>query len=172
MFPNTIMEEIILSLLYTVGIVSWMSWLCMHGLTSVLSILFHWSTCLFLYQTVLTTMCAVLCLFAQSCPNLWDPMDCILWDSSIHRDFPDNSTGVGFHALPQGIVPTQGSNPGLPHCRRILYHLSPQGSPRILKWVACPFSRGSSWPRNQTWDPCITDGFFTSWATREALWSL
>ena len=115
MFPNTIMEEIILSLLYTVGIVSWMSWLCMHGLTSVLSILFHWSTCLFLYQTVLTTMCAVLCLFAQSCPNLWDPMDCILWDSSIHGDFPGKSTGVKWHCL-LCLLLLETLNPGKMSC--------------------------------------------------------
>ena len=31
----------------------------------------------------------------------------------------------------QGIFPTQGSNPGLPHYRQILYHLSHRGSPRI-----------------------------------------
>ena len=37
---------------------------------------------------------------------------------------PWNSTGVGCHALLQGILPTQGSNSGLPHCRWILYHLS------------------------------------------------
>ena len=36
---------------------------------------------------------------------------------------------MGCHDLFQGIFPTQGSNPGLPHCRRILYHLSHQGSP-------------------------------------------
>ena len=149
-----------------------MNWLYMHGLTSVLSVLLHWFMCLFLYHTVLITMCAVLCLVAQSCPNLWDPMVCVLRDSSIHVDFPDNSTGVGCHALLQGIVPIQGSNPGLPHCRWILYHLSHQGSPRILDWVAYPFSRGSSWLRNQIWDYCITDRFFTSWATREAFWSL
>ena len=59
-------------------------------------------------------------------------------------------TGVGCHTLLQGIFPTQGSNPGLPQCRPILYHLSQQGSPRILEWVAYPFSRGSSPPRNQT----------------------
>ena len=46
--------------------------------------------------------------------------------------------------LSQGIFPTQGSNPGLPHCRRILYQLSHQGSPRILEWVAYPFFSGSS----------------------------
>ena len=67
-----------------------------------------------------------------------------------------------------GIFPTQGSNPGLPHCRWILYHLSHQGSPRILEWVAYPFSTGSSWPGNQTRVSCIASGFFTSWATREA----
>ena len=40
---------------------------------------------------------------------------------------------------------------------------------RILKWVAYPFSRGSSWPRNQTRISCIAGGFFTNWAIREAL---
>jgi len=48
----------------------------------------------------------------------------------------------------RGIFPTQGSNPGLPHCRQILYQLSHQGSPRILEWVAYAFSGGSSRPRN------------------------
>ena len=57
---------------------------------------------------------------------------------------PGQNTGVGSYSLLQGIFPTQGSNPGLPHCRRILYQLSHQGSPRILEWVAYHFSRGSS----------------------------
>ena len=39
---------------------------------------------------------------------------------------------------------------------------------RILEWVAYPFSRGFSQPRNQTGVSCIAGGFFTSWATREA----
>ena len=43
-------------------------------------------------------------------------------------DFPGKSTGVGCHFLLQGIFPTQGSNPGLPHCRQTLYRLSHQGS--------------------------------------------
>ena len=38
--------------------------------------------------------------------------------SSVHGDSPGKNTGVGCHALLQGIFPTQGSNPGLPHCRR------------------------------------------------------
>ena len=44
-------------------------------------------------------------------------------------DFPGNCTGVDCHFLLQGIFPTQGSNPGLPHCRQTLYRLSHQGSP-------------------------------------------
>ena len=43
---------------------------------------------------------------------------------------PGQNTGVGSHSLLQGIFPTQGSNPGLPHCRWILYQLSHQGSSR------------------------------------------
>ena len=39
---------------------------------------------------------------------------------------------------------------------------------RILEWVAFPFSRGSSWPRDQTQVSCIAGSFFTSWATRKA----
>ena len=66
---------------------------------------------------------------AQSCPTLRDPMDCSLPGSSVHGDSPGKNSGVGCHALLQGIFPTQGSNRGLPHCRRILYCLSHQGSP-------------------------------------------
>ena len=78
------------------------------------------------------------------------------------------NTGIGCHTLLQGIFSTQGLNLGFPHCRWILYHLSHQGSPRILEWVAYTFSRGSSQPRNRTGVSCIAEGFFTSWATRKA----
>ena len=71
-------------------------------------------------------------------------------------------TGVGSLSLLQGIFPTKGSNPGLPHCRQILYQRSHKGSPRILEWVAYPFSRGPSQPRNRTGVPWIAGGFFTS----------
>ena len=84
---------------------------------------------------------------------------------------PGQNTGVGSHSLLQGIFPTQGSNPGLPHCRRILYQLSHKGSPRILEQVAYPFSTGSSQPRNQTGIFCIAGRFFTNWAMREEYWS-
>ena len=87
-------------------------------------------------------------------------------------EFSRPESRVGSCSLLQGIFPTQGSNPDLPHCRWILYQLSHQGIPRILKWVAYPFSRGSSQPRNWTRASCIAGGFFTNWATREALASL
>ena len=86
-------------------------------------------------------MCAV-CLVAQSCPTLCDPMDCSPPGSSAHRDSPGKNTRMGGHSFLQGIFPTQGSNPGLPHCRQIPYQLSHRGSPTILEWVAYPFSRG------------------------------
>ena len=68
-------------------------------------------------------------LVAQSCLTLSDIMDWGPPGSSVHGDSPGKNTGVGCHALLQGIFPTQGSNPGLPQCRRILYRLSHQGSP-------------------------------------------
>ena len=108
----------------------------------------------------------MLCLVTQSCPTLCDPMDCSLPASSVHGDSPGKNNGVGCHALLQGIFPTSGSNPGLPHCRSIIYHLSHKGSPRRLEWVAYPFSRGNSWPRNQIRVSCIAGRFFTSWVTQ------
>ena len=81
---------------------------------------------------------SVLCLVAQSCPTVCDPMDCSPPGSSVHGDSPGKNTGVGGHALLQGIFPAQGSNSGLPRCRRILYHLSPQGSSVIYSfWCIC-----------------------------------
>ena len=84
------------------------------------------------------------------------------WNSLGHN------TGLGSLSLLQGIFPTQGSNPGLQHCRWILFQLSHQGSPRILEWVAYRCSSRSSWPRNRTRVSCIAGGLFTNWAIREA----
>ena len=75
---------------------------------------------------------------------------------------------MGSLSLLQGIFPTQGSSPGLLHCKQILYQLSHQGSPRILEWVAYPFSSGTSWPGNTTRVSCVGGRFFTNWAIREA----
>ena len=52
---------------------------------------------------------------------------------------PGQNTGVGSLSLLQGIYPTKGSRPGLPHCRQIIYQLS---QTRILEWDAISISRG------------------------------
>ena len=79
-------------------------------------------------KSVIVIYHAVLHLVAQLCLTLWTPwtVASILlcpWNSS------GKNTGMGCHFLLQKIFPTQGSNRGLLHCRRILYHLSHQGSP-------------------------------------------
>ena len=71
----------------------------------------------------------VLCLVAQLCLTLCDLMDYSLQGSSVDGDSPGKNTGVGCCALLQEIFQTQGSNPGLLHCRWILCHLSHQGCP-------------------------------------------
>ena len=92
-----------------------------------------------------------------------------LWPHGLYSPWNSSgqNTGVGSLFFPQGIFPTQGSNPFLPHCRQILYQLSHKGSPRIMEWVAYRFSSGSSQPRNQTRVSCIAGRFFTNWAMRE-----
>ena len=62
----------------------------------------------------------MLCIVAQSCSTLYDPMDCSLLGSSVHGDSLGKNIGVGCYALLQGIFPTQESNLGVPHCRQIL----------------------------------------------------
>ena len=66
-------------------------------------------------------------------------MDCSLPGSSVHGDSPGKNTGVGSHALLQGIFPIKGSNLGLLCCRQVLYHLNHQGS-HFLNPVGMPSS--------------------------------
>ena len=66
---------------------------------------------------------------AQSCPTLCNPMDCSPLGSSDDGDSPGKNSGVGCHALLERIFPIQRSNPVLPHCKQILYHMNHQGSP-------------------------------------------
>ena len=74
----------------------------------------------------MSIICAVL---SRSVMSLCNPVDSRPPGSSVHGASIGKNTGVGCHALLQGIFPTQGSNPGLPHCRWILYFLSHQGGP-------------------------------------------
>ena len=82
--------------------------------------------------------CAV--LSPSVLPNSPTPWTCSLQGSSVHGDSPGKNTGVGCHVLLQGIFPTQGLNPGLPHSRWILYCLSPQGSPLTWNHYMLPFA--------------------------------
>ena len=95
----------------------------------------------------------------------------VVWPHGLYSPWnsPGQNTGVGGLSLLQEIFPTQGLNPGLLHCRWILYQLSHKGSSKILEWVAYPFSSRSSWPRSWTRVSHIAGVFFTSWTTKEAL---
>ena len=107
-----------------------------------------------------TGICYVKVKVAQSCPPLCDPTDYV-----VHGILQARILEWVAFPFSRGIFPTQGLNPGLPHCRRILYQMSHKGRPRILEWVAYPFSKGSSQPSNWTGVSCIAGGFFTSWPT-------
>ena len=99
----------------------------------------------------------------------WTSLSRVQHGLSSPSNSPGQNTGAGTLSLPQGIFPTQRLNPGFLHCRWILHQLSHKGSPRILEWVAYPFSTGSSWPRNQSRVSYISGGFFTNWAIKERL---
>ena len=105
------------------------------------------------WQTKMNNTCVLIHSVMSNSVMPWTacqaPLFC-LQGSSVHWDSPGRNTGVGCHAFLQGIFPTQGSNPGLLHCRQILYCLSHKGSPRKLHWVDYTFSRGSSGCRNPT----------------------
>ena len=67
-------------------------------------------------------------LDAKSCPTLCNPMD-YNCQAPLSMGFSRQEYGMGCHLLLQGIFLTQGLNPGLLHCRQILYCLSHQGNP-------------------------------------------
>ena len=83
-------------------------------------------------SSIETYTCVLSAKSLQLCLTLCNPMDCSLPGSLCPWNSPGQNTGVGCHSLLQGIFPTQGSNPGFPHCRQILYHLSHQGSPLFV----------------------------------------
>ena len=114
----------------------------------------------------LTQLWLTLCNHGIVCKYANSSMEYTSWNSS------GQNTGAGSCSLLQGIFPAQGLSLSLLHFRWILYQLNHQGSPRILEWVACPFSRGSSWPGNWTRVSCVVARFFTSWATRFSLYIL
>ena len=74
-------------------------------------------------------------LVTELFPILCDSMNYSPPGSSVHGDSPGKNTGVGCHALLQGIFPTQGLNPGLLHCRQIFYSLSHPGKPHMYTYI-------------------------------------
>ena len=93
-----------------------------------------------------------------------------LWPHQLYGPWspPGQNTGVGSLSLLQGIFLTQGSNPGLPVFQADSLPGEPQGTPRILEWVAYPFSSRSSQLRNWTRVSCIAARSLINWAMREA----
>ena len=83
------------------------------------------------------------CLVAQSCQTLCDPMDCSPPGSSVHEDFPGKNTGVGLSCPLPGDLPNLGIEPRSPALQADPLPFEPQGNPRVLEWVAYPFSQGS-----------------------------
>ena len=104
-------------------------------------------------EPILARLCVYVCVWGWVCVRSCVHMHaCMLGHSVVSNslgsygqyspwNFPGQNTGVGSLSLLQGIFPTQGSNPDLPHYRQILYQLSHKGSPRILEWVAYPHRR-------------------------------
>ena len=69
--------------------------------------------------------CAAAAKLLQSCPALYDPMNCSSPGSSVHGISSGKNTGVGCHVLLQGIFPTQGLNPHLPLWQADLFYAEP-----------------------------------------------
>ena len=90
-----------------------------------------------------------LCLFAQSCPTLCDPMDCSLPGFSVHGDSPGKDTRVGLPCPPPGDLPNPGIEPRSPSLRADSLLFEPPGKPflgilqaRILEWVCHALLQG------------------------------
>ena len=76
-----------------------------------------------MFHLTIVQVCMLSCIRLLVTPGLWPARLLCPWN------FSGKNTGVGCHFLLQGIFPSQGTNPGLPHCRWILYQLNHKGSP-------------------------------------------
>ena len=92
--------------------------------------------------------------------NLWPFMAGFFHLAQCFQSFSTLSSLLGAKSCPTLCNPMDGSSPGssVPGILQV----------RILEWVAIPYSRGSSWPRDKIWVSCIAGRFFTVWGTREA----
>ena len=80
-------------------------------------------------QTLSVSPVSYLCLVVHLCLTLCNPVDYSPPGFSVHGDSPGKNTGVGCHAILQGICPTQGSNPDFLHCRPVSLPSEPPGKP-------------------------------------------
>ena len=102
----------------------------------------------------------------------------VAYQAPLSIEFPGKGTGVGRHFLLQGIFPSQGSKPGLPHCRQMLYHLSHQGKVKYINFQCSEtfVSYGSSGPnfvtRWQVWWLNISNNsfIFSLWNREQTPW--
>ena len=99
----------------------------------LLPVLWKHQVSMFPSQERLTSI-VVLCLVAQSCLTLWDPMDCSPPGSSVHGNSPSKSIGMGCHALLQGFFPNSGIEPRSPTLQVDSLTSDPPGQP----WTNCP----------------------------------
>ena len=105
----------------------------------------------------------MLCMFSCSVvPNSFATPWTIACQAPLTMEFSRQEHWCGLPFLSAGIFPTQGSNPSLPHHRQILYQLNHQGSPRILEWVAYPFSSDLPDPGIESGPSAWKVRFFTS----------
>ena len=128
------------------------------------------------------------CVKSFSCVQLFVNSRTVAHLSRLFIEFPRPEYWSELPFPSSGNLSDPGIEPDLSHCRQILHvymyesesvsvvsdPLWPHGmvlgilQARILEWVAFPFCRGSSQPRDQTQVSCISDWFFTSWTAREA----
>ena len=111
------------------------------------------------------TRTCVLCLVAQ-CVQLFMTPGTLSCQAPHPWGFSRQEYWTGLTCPPPGDLPNPGIEPRPPALQADSLPSEPPGKPS-LDWVAYPFSRGSSQPRNQTGVFYIAGGFFTSWATKE-----
>ena len=156
----------------------------------------HFHSCMFMNMCLELWSFFSPSLCAQSSPVLCDSMDYVAHQAPLSMRFPRQEYWLPFPApgdcTDPGTEPTPPGSPilagrflPLSHLGKwkwkwkLLSHVQLFTTPwtvcshgifqvRILEWVAVPFSRESSHPRDQTQVSCFAGGFFTSWATREA----
>ena len=113
---------------------------------------------------------SVLCLVAQSCPTVCDPMDWSPPGSSVHGDSPGKNTGVGCHVLLQGTFPTQGWNRVSFTTGRFFTVWAP-GKPPLqvddAQLWAPPSPLASFWVQVSGWEGCHSEENAGGWRGAE-----